>query len=176
MPPRARGIGARCCSGADPAGDTSRSDIVTVVDGISLSRGRLPGPLHDAAAVTLGGRAYLFGGGNGTAQLDAVLRVDPETGAVRDAGRLPALEPGPGGGRARGTAYVVGGYTGTRWLDTVVAWRPGRGSRVARPTCRADCATRRWRAAGQVIIAGGSRPDGAASDVVLAFDPRTRPG
>jgi YVTN family beta-propeller protein len=155
------------------AEDTSRSDIVAVVHGIGVRRGQLAGPLHDAAAATLGGRAYLFGGGNGTAQLDAVVSVDPGTGAVRDAGRLPAPSSDQAAAALGGSAYVVGGYTGARWLDTVVAWRPGAGSRVAGHLPGALRYAAVAAAGGRVIIAGGSRPDGTASDAVLAFDPRT---
>src|SRR5205085_26663 len=71
-------------------------------------------------------------------------------------------------------AYVVGGYTGTRWLDTIVAWRPGGRARVVArlpsPVRYAAVAA----AGRRIVIAGGSLPNGAASDAVLAFDPRSR--
>ena len=37
----------------------------------------LPDAIHDAAAARLGSSVYLFGGGNGTRQLDSIVRVDP---------------------------------------------------------------------------------------------------
>ena len=135
---------------------------------------RLPGAQHDAAAVTIGGKIYVFGGGNGTAQLDHVLRVDPVGGAVQDAGRLPVASSDVAAAAVGGTAYIVGGYTGTRWLDTIVAWRPGAPAevvgRLPTPLRYAAAAA----ADGQLVIAGGSTPSGSASRAVLAFDPATQ--
>ena len=51
-------------------------------------RGSLPGVRHDAAAVSLGGSAYVFGGGNGPSQLDEIVKVDP-AGRASVVGRLP---------------------------------------------------------------------------------------
>ena len=45
--------------------DTSRDSIVTVSRAGSRQVGRLPGVVHDAAAVTIGRLSFLFGGGNG---------------------------------------------------------------------------------------------------------------
>ena len=153
--------------------DTSRSDIVIVKRNRDVPLGRLPGGVHDAAAVELDGAGYLFGGGNGVAQLDRILRVDPATGVVGAAGRLPAPSSDQAAAALGSTAYVVGGYTGSRWLDTIVAWQPGRPARVVAhlPTPLRYAAVA--SSAGRLIIAGGSTPDGAASDAVLAFDPRT---
>ncbi len=108
-----------------------------------------------------------------SAQLDRILRVDPATGVVSTAGRLPAPSSDQAAAALGSTAYVVGGYTGSRWLDTIVAWQPGRPARVVAhlPTPLRYAAVA--SSAGRLIIAGGSRPDGAASDAVLAFDPRT---
>ena len=49
--------------------------------------GRLPTPTHDAAAAPFGAGIGLFGGGE-SVSTDAVIRVDPTTGAARAAGRL----------------------------------------------------------------------------------------
>ncbi len=155
------------------AADTSRADVIAVAGGHARSLGLLPGVLHDTAAVTIGGQVYLFGGGNGTSQSDAILRVDPGSGATAAAGRLPAPSSDQSAAVIGGTAYVVGGYTGARWLDTVIAWRPGSAARVVghlpTPTRYAAVAA----AGGRLIVAGGSLPDGGASDAVLAFDPAT---
>jgi YVTN family beta-propeller protein len=124
--------------------------------------------------VTLGRRVYLFGGGNGVAQLDAIQRIDPATGASAVVGRLPAPSSDHAAAAVDGTAYVVGGYTGQRWLDTIVAWRPGTPARVVArlPTPLRYAAVA--AAAGRLVIAGGSLPSGAASSAVFGFDPRTR--
>ena len=159
-------------AGGLTAADTS-SDAVSIV-GPDSERplGRLPSALHDAAAVQIGRATYLFGGGNGTSQLDQVLRIDM-TGRVTVAGRLPAPSSDQVAAVVGGTAYVVGGFTGSRWLDTIVAWRPGRPGRVVArlPTpIRYAAAT---AAAGRLVIAGGSLPTGTASRAVLVFDPRS---
>ena len=154
-------------------GDAS-TDGVDVVGGNSdARRGRLPGALHDAAAVRLGRDAYLFGGGNGVAQLDGILRVDPRSGAVTRVATLPLAASDVAAAAIGGTAYVVGGYTGTRWLDSIVAWRPGSAPRVVghmpTPVRYAAVAAD----GGTLVIAGGSMPDGTASRAVYGFDTQT---
>jgi YVTN family beta-propeller protein len=159
--------------GLTPA-DTSTSRIVLAqVHGARL-RGALPTALHDAAAAQLGGAAYLFGGGDGTRQLDAILRVDDATGTAAPAGRLPSPSSDQAAAEVDGTAYVVGGYTGSRWLDTIVAWRPGTQARVVAhlPTPVRYAAV--TAVGGRLLIAGGSLPNGNASDALLEYDPATR--
>jgi DNA-binding beta-propeller fold protein YncE len=153
------------------AADTS-TDQVRVVNGHRDSAGgRLPQALHDAAAVWLHGAAYLFGGGNGVAQLDRILRFAPGTSRIVASGRLPEPSSDQAAAVLGGTAYVVGGFTGTHWLDTIVAWRPGSAARVVAhlPTPLRYAAV--TAADGQIVIAGGSTPNGSASDVILAYDP-----
>jgi DNA-binding beta-propeller fold protein YncE len=154
------------------AADASSDAITAVGSGGDRVLARLPGPLHDAAAVSLGNAVYMFGGGNGTRQLDQILRID-RAGRVRVVGRLPAPSSDQSAAVVDGTAYVVGGFTGSRWLDTIVAWRPGRTAHVVAhlPTpLRYAAAT---AAAGRLVIAGGSLPAGTAGRAVLVFDPRT---
>jgi YVTN family beta-propeller protein len=172
--PATAAVGSRVVlAGGLTSADTS-SDAVAADSG-SRERllSRLPGAQHDAAAVALGGQIYVFGGGNGAARLDHVLRVDPASGAVHDAGRLPVAASDVAAAALDGTAYVVGGYTGTRWLDTIVAWRPGAPARIV---ARLPTPLRYAAAAaadGQLVVAGGSTPNGSASSAVLAFDPAT---
>ena len=154
--------------------DTSTDAIVTATRAGARTVGRIPGALHDAAAVTLGREAYVFGGGNGGAQLDAILKVDPATGAAQRVGTLPAPSSDQAGAAIGRTAYVVGGYTGSRWLDSIVAWRPGARARVVahlpHPLRYAAVAA----AGGRLVIAGGSLEDGTASDAVYAYTPGAR--
>ena len=70
-----------------------------------------------------------------------------------------------------GTAYVVGGYTGSRWLDTIVAWRPGTAARVVAHLPSPVRYAAVTAVDGEVVIAGGSLPDGSASRAVLAYLP-----
>src|SRR5439155_23243416 len=67
-----------------------------------------------------------------------------------------------------------GGYTGSSWLTTIVVWRPGQSAQVVArlPTPLRYAAVTAAR--GKIVVAGGSLPNGTASRVVYAFDPRTR--
>ncbi len=165
--------GSAILLGGLSAADASTDTIRLVSRGRELDRGRLPGALHDAAAVRLGDSVYLFGGGDGVRQLADIVRVDPRTGRAAVVGRLPAPSSDLSAAVVDGTAYVVGGYTGVHWLDTILAWRPGSAPRVAGrlPTALRYAAV--TAADGKVVIAGGSTPSGSASSTVLAFDPRT---
>ncbi|HZR92288.1 MAG TPA: hypothetical protein VFA44_07770 [Gaiellaceae bacterium] len=156
------------------AGDTSTAETTLVSSRGARRLGRLPAPLHDAAAVRLGNAVYLFGGGNGTSQLDTIVRVDPSSGGTAAAGRLPAPSSDQAAAVVGRTAYVVGGYTGSRWLDTIVAWRPGSPARVVAhlPSPLRYAAV--TAVGGTIVIAGGSLPQGTASDAVLAYRPESR--
>jgi YVTN family beta-propeller protein len=156
------------------AGDLSTRDVRVVRAGRARTIARVAHPFHDAAAVALGRSAYVFGGGDGVRQLDGILRVDPSSGASRAVGRLPAPSSDHSAAAVGGTAYVVGGYTGSAWLDTIVAWRPGARARIVAhlPTPLRYAAVA--AAAGKLVVAGGSVPDGSASRRVYVFDPATR--
>ncbi|MDX6512690.1 MAG: hypothetical protein QOE36_2194, partial [Gaiellaceae bacterium] len=171
----ARVHGGAMLLGGLTAADTSTDRVLLAGTSGGRLVGHIPGALHDAAAAGLGGAAYLFGGGNGTAQLDQILRVGG-TGAAADtlAGRLPAPSSDQVAAAAGGTAYVVGGYTGTRWLDTIVAWRPGRSARVVAHLPFALRYAAVTAVGNRLIVAGGSKPDGTASDLVLEYVPSTR--
>jgi DNA-binding beta-propeller fold protein YncE len=155
------------------AADTSTDEIVTATRAGSQRVGRIPAALHDAAAVTIGRTTYVFGGGNGVAQLDGILAVDPRTGAAQAAGRLPAPSSDQAGAAIGRTAYIVGGYTGSHWLDTIVAWQPGGHSRVVAHLPHTLRYAAVAAAANRLVIAGGSLENGTASDAVYAFVPAT---
>jgi DNA-binding beta-propeller fold protein YncE len=151
--------------------DTSTDGIVVATRAGARVVGQLAGAFHDSAAVALGRLTYAFGGGNGVAQLDAIVRVDPRTGADERVGTLPSPSSDQAAAALGGSAYIVGGYDGTRWLDTIVAWRPGHAARVVahlpHPVRYAAVAA----AAGRIVIAGGSLESGAASDAIFAYAP-----
>ena len=137
------GGGAVLLGGLTAADISSRRDRHRDARGLATRRAH-PAALHDAAAVTIGRSAYVFGGGNGV----AAARHDPAGRPAhrRRAGGRPPAAPAARTRPARpsaGTAYIVGGYTGTRWLDTIVAWQPGRHARASSRTCRTRFATRR---------------------------------
>jgi YVTN family beta-propeller protein len=133
--------------------------------------GNVPTARHDAAAARLGGSVYLFGGGNGTSQLDQILRVSLDGSAALPVGRLPAPSSDQTAAAIGKTAYIVGGYTGTRWLNTIVAYRAGQTAHVVAHLPF----TLRYAAVaavgGRLVIAGGSLETGTASDAVLEYVP-----
>ena len=162
---------ARLMGGLDAA-DTSRADTLAIdLDGRQIPGATLPMPVHDAAAVSLDGSVYLFGGGQ-VASTDRILRVELTSGRNAPAGRLPQPRSDLGAATVGGTAYLVGGFTGRRWLDSILAWRPGGPCRLVgrlpEPVRYAAVAA----VGGRVVIVGGSTPAGA-TDAVLSFDPRT---
>ena len=155
------------------ATDLSLAEAVLASHGTNHSLGRLPQALHDAPGVLLGARLFVFGGGTGVAQLSTITSLDPNTGKTRTAGSLPAASSDSAAVATGGTAYVVGGFTGTTWLDTIVAWRPGSRAHVVAHLPGPLRYAAVTAVKGLVVIAGGSRPDGSATDAVLTFDPQT---
>ena len=151
------------------AADTSTGALHLVSAGRDRALGSLPVALHDAAAVRLGRFVYLFGGGDGTAQPREIVRVDPVSGHTHAAVSLPAGSSDQAAAAIADTAYVVGGFDGSRWLDTVVAWRPGARSRVVAhlpdPVRYAAVAA----VGSSLVVAGGSLPNGRASDSVYVL-------
>jgi YVTN family beta-propeller protein len=151
--------------------DVSTDQIVVATRAGARVVGRVPGAFHDSALVRLGALVYAFGGGNGVAQLDQILRIDPRTGAAERVASLPAPSSDQSAAAVGGTAYVVGGYTGASWLDTIVAWKPGTHARVV---AHLPHAVRYAAVAGdgsRIVIAGGSLESGTASDAVYAYTP-----
>ncbi len=143
------------------------------VDGTRVRRlPHLPLALHDAAAATLGGDAYLFGGGGSAGSIGAILRLGTDGHSV-SAGRLPVPSSDLGAAAVGDSAYVVGGYDGSRALGTIVRFRPGSGAAaIARLPAPA-----RYPAVAAVgkrlLVAGGQSPV-APTRAVWSFDPATR--
>ena len=158
-------------AGGLTASDVSTRDVVIVQGRSRRRRGGLPVAQHDAPAVALGRFVYLFGGGDGIRQLDHVLRIDPESGAVTAAGSLPAASSDAAAAAVGPAAYVVGGYTGQRWLDTIVAFRPRQPARVVAHLPVAVRYAAVAAVGGAIVIAGGSLPDGTASRGRLPLRP-----
>jgi YVTN family beta-propeller protein len=156
------------------AADTSRSDVRIVSRNNDLAAGVLPSAVHDAAAVRIGSDVYLFGGGtNEGSQSDAIVRVDGNGGHAVVVGSLPAPSSDQAAAVIGDTAYVVGGYTGTRWLNTIVAWRPGGRARVVAHLPSPVRYAAVTATDDDLVIAGGSLPDGTASTMVLSYRPST---
>jgi YVTN family beta-propeller protein len=156
------------------AADTSTESVITIGAGAHTQTDRLPGARHDAAAASIGGDVFVFGGGNGISELSEIVRVESRGSSRAVVGHLPKPSSDVGAAAIAGTAFIVGGYTGTAWLDTIVAWRPGRDARVVAhlPTPLRYAAVS--ASGGRLVIAGGSLPSGAAGREIYTFDPRTR--
>ncbi len=151
--------------------DTSTASV-SVLDASGVTAGpQLAEAQHDAQGALLGGRVYVFGGGQ-VSSYSHILSYDPATGAIAQAGSLPTPTSDAAVAAIAGTAYVVGGYDGQQALNTIVAWRPGTPSRVV---ARLPHGLRYAAVAasdGRLVIAGGSQGE-AASGAILSFDPAT---
>jgi hypothetical protein len=146
-------------------GGTSSSRILLGPPGRLRVAGRLPAPTHDAALA--GG--YLFGGGE-EVSTDAVVRIDPRTGAARRAGTLGEPLSDLGAVTLGNRMYLVGGYTGSRFATAVLRFRPGSAPVVV---ARLSAGLRYAGVAAfgdRIYVAGGVTPSGE-SDAVLAVDP-----
>jgi hypothetical protein len=132
--------------------------------------GRLPTPTHDDAALSVGGKVVLYGGGQAVSSPD-VVRVDPRTGATRRIGRLSEPLSDLGAATVSGNAYLVGGYTGSRYATAVLRVRGSRIDVVARlpqGLRYAGVAS----LAGMIYVAGGLSPAGETA-AVRVMDPAT---
>ncbi|HEX8752140.1 MAG TPA: kelch repeat-containing protein [Solirubrobacterales bacterium] len=88
--------------------------------------GSLSGPLHDAAATTLGSRVLVFGGGTETST-DEVQELPASGGeaTASAAGQLPAVRSDLSAVTIGSRAYVLGGYDGTTPDPAVLATSDG---------------------------------------------------
>jgi hypothetical protein len=124
--------------GISPAG-TSLSQVSSVdpPTGSVIGAGSLATAVHDAAAIAIGGTAFVLGGGSPdtVSTVQSFPRVDPSTpsglsGSIT--GQLPQPRSDlatvtltdPTGGHGAAT-YVVGGYDGTHYLPSVLATTDG---------------------------------------------------
>jgi hypothetical protein len=154
--------------------DASVGDVLLAAGGGANRIGSVANPLHDAAAATLYGRAYVFGGGEPSRS--GILAIAPD-GRTSSAGALPVGASDVGAAGVGATAYIVGGYNGADPLDTILAWQ---GSGTAHVVARLPHPLRYaavTAAAGQLIIAGGTSGTNATREI-YAFDPaasRVRP-
>lgn len=168
----ALGDGRFVLMGGLDAADTSTSAVILGDRQAAHQAATLPNAQHDAQAAALGGRVYLFGGGQFNTY-DHILAFDPASGTVSQAGTLPRPASDVAVAGDGTTAYIVGGFDGTSSLDTILSYRPGAAPVVAGhlpvPLRYAAVAM----SGGQLIIAGGSTPSGGASDAVWRFTPST---
>jgi N-acetylneuraminic acid mutarotase len=151
--------------------DTSTASV-SVLDASGVTAGpQLAEAQHDAQGALLGGRVYVFGGGQ-VSSYSHILFYDPATGAINQAGSLPTPTSDAAVAVIAGTAYVVGGYDGQQALNTIVAWQPGAPARVVGRLPHGLRYTAVAASGGRLVIAGGSQGE-VASSAILRFDPAT---
>src|SRR6476661_9366350 len=165
-------VGSRAYAfgGLDSSGSSSAT--ISVLRGSSVhTAGRLPVPIHDAAAAASpSGQLYVLGGGQ-FASASGIATFDPASRATHLVGALPTPLSDLAVATVSGTTYVVGGYTGTQWSDHIYAVD---GSHV-RGAGRLPQGLRYAAVAavsGNVIIAGG-RAQSGPSRAVYRFAPST---
>jgi N-acetylneuraminic acid mutarotase len=167
--------------------------VLRVTPTEAAQAGRLPRPLSEAAAASVSGTAYVFGGsaggggtsaaggagatgsagaagnGAGGAPTSDIVRIDP-AGTAQTVGHLPAPAAGAGAAAIGANAYIVGGYDGSHYLTSIVAWQPGVGAHIVAtlPVGLRDPAVA--AISGQLVIAGGTTPKGP-SRALYGYDP-----
>jgi YVTN family beta-propeller protein len=157
-------------AGGLSAADVSVDDLLLLRPGRPRVEAHLPQAIHDAAAASVGGHTYVFGGGTASGSSAQIIRTGG--GAPSVVGKLPTGSSDIEAATIAGTAYVVGGYTGTVPLRSILAYRPGGQVRLAGGLPR----PLRYAAVGAtkdaVLIAGGTSGT-TAQRSILRFDPRS---
>jgi hypothetical protein len=156
--------------------DNATAGVGTVTSSSTTVVGYLPASLFAAAAVTVGGDEYLFGGAEGTA-------TDPVpqpyiysyavngTQAVAEVAELPTGNYGLGAALVGGTVYLIGGDTGSATLDTILSWKPHGSAPQSVATLPVALRYSAVATVGEdIVIAGGLTTAGTASDAVYVFD------
>jgi hypothetical protein len=125
--------------------------------------GRLPAPIHDAAAALSGRFVSVYGGGE-SVSAPTVLRINPASGAVLRLRPLDEPLSDLGAATIGGTTYLVGGYTGTAYASAILRVAGDRTTTVA----RLPAGTRYSGVAvlgGKLYVAGGLRTTGPTATV-----------
>ena len=152
--------------------------------GSTTRMGRLAVPTHDAAGATVGGRTFVFGGGE-QASVATVQEVTGPAARARAAttpgspmvtGRLPRPRSDLTAVTQGGTTYLLGGYDGTTYDATVLATPDGRRFTVA---ARLPVPVRYPAVAvlgRQIWVFGGQTSHGITNDIQRISLPGAGPG
>ncbi|MHB1552837.1 MAG: Kelch repeat-containing protein [Acidimicrobiales bacterium] len=111
-------------------GSSADVGVLDLETGALTSVATLASPTHDAGSAVLGGRAFLFGGGQAypVATVEAVTLPGGSSasgGAGIVTGQLPQPRADDEAVTVAGTAYVVGGYDGATGDTAVLATQNG---------------------------------------------------
>ncbi len=163
-------VGSRAYAfgGLDAAG--ASTSTISMLQGSSVRTvGRLPVPIHDAAAAASpAGRLFVLGGGQ-VASASGIATFDPASGKTRLVGALPTPLSDLATASVDKTTYVVGGYTGAQWSDHIYAMVGSRVHAVGRlPVGLRYAAVSAL--SGSVIVAGGRTMSGP-SRAIYRFSP-----
>ena len=161
------------------ASETSVSGVFQLdASGAHLKQaGELAGPLHDAAAATLGNRVLVFGGGAEASSSEVQALPAPggsvSAGALASVvGRLPTPRSDLSAVAIGERAYLLGGYDGQAPLGSVLATADG-GSFTEVATLPKQARYMAVAASGGKIYAlGGELASGRPSDAIQEVDPR----
>ncbi len=140
---------------------------------VSAVVGSLPAPRADGAAVAVGGRVLLVGGGRGGVPDSAVLATSDGVHFTR-IGRLAVPVRYGAVAAFGGFVYVFGGSTARGDTDAIQRIDPATGAvQVIGRLPRTMSEATSFVLDGRVLIAGGMHA-GRPSTEILAFDPATR--
>jgi hypothetical protein len=172
-------IGATAYIAGGFDGTTMTPDVLATTDGVSFRKvATLTVPVRYPALASQGQDLWLFGGvtstsEGGTADTDAIQRVDLTTGQTTVVGHLPQAMGHATAITLDGTVFVLGGRSGTVPSSTIWRLEPSAGTVVAAgqlPNALSD--------AGSVVVGGagylvGGEITGPASplDTVVALQP-----
>jgi hypothetical protein len=150
--------------GLTPRGTSTRAvRRLNPSTGSTIPVSRLSVPTHDAAGATVGGRTFVFGGGQqgSTAAVQAI----PAHGTATVAGRLPRPRSDLVSVTRGGTAYLLGGYDAAAYDTTVLATRDGHhftvAARLAVPVRYPAVAL----LGSQIWVFGGQTSQGVTNDI-----------
>ncbi|MHB1923358.1 MAG: hypothetical protein ACYCSJ_01560, partial [Acidimicrobiales bacterium] len=133
--------------------------------------GQLAVGVHDAAAVSLGGSALVFGGGSPNTVATA---QSFGTAGGQVIGTLPKPRSDLSAVVLGGRAYILGGYDGSTGDPSILATSDGRSfatvGQLAQPVRYAAVAA----AGGLIYLFGGTTPSGSSQTTLIQeFDPRS---
>ncbi len=167
--------GALILGGLDAEGTSVAGVFQRDAGGALREVGTLAEPLHDAAAVRLGKRILVFGGGQetSTSAVESLpFSAAGGSGTAATVGRLPTPRSDLSAVAIGTTAYVLGGYDGNSPLSSILETRDGRtfrrvGSLPAPARYMATVVLDR-----RIYAFGGETASGAPSDAIREFDPQ----
>jgi N-acetylneuraminic acid mutarotase len=151
-------------------GDTSISPVLRVdlTTGAAHEVARLAVAAHDAAATTLNGAIYLFGGSGEAGTL--VQRFDPASRRVSTIGHLPRPLSDLSAVTIGDTMYVLGGYDGEHARPEVMATTDGASFKTVATLPHGLRYAAVTHLGTTVIVAGGQTDTSAATRDVFSVD------